>query len=180
MVSEMKDGFKRQMLLNFGIIFVAIAAATVGLYVLSGDLAAQAQKIIVDKALINKQTAILGILANLKSDAPVAARYADAMKKLLPIHDDLINFPQWLTALGRAHDVSVSFSFRGDNTAATDAVAGTDGFTLGASGSATNLIAFLQDLEVKASGFLLSIDTFDLVGDSGGYRLSAQGRLFSR
>lgn len=176
----MKRSFKQQLWISFGIIFGVVVLVSIGVYFLSGDLTAQADRIVADKTLIARQTAVLGILAKLKSDAPVAKQYTAAMQKLLPIHDDLIGFSGWLTATAKGKNVSAAFSFRGDNTPATPATPGTDGFTMNLEGSATDLAAFLDYLETNSPAYLLAIDSFDLGSTGSGYRATLQGRLFSR
>ena len=176
----MKRSFKAQLWISFGVIFVAIVLATVGMYFFSNDLTAQADKIVADRTLIAQQTAVLGVLAELKHDAPRAAQYAVAMGTLLPKHDDLIGFSGWLNSIAQAHKVSSSFSFRGDNVSASPSSPGTDGFTISVQGSAENLVAFLKDLETQAPGFLLVVDSFDLSSTGTDYRTVLQGRLFSR
>ena len=176
----MKNSFKTQLWVSLGVVFGTIIATGIGLYFLSGDLTAQGDKIITDKTLIARQTAVLGVLAQLKSDAPRAAQYQAAINKLLPAHDNLISFSPWLDALGQAHKVSVAFSFTGGNMAVTDTAPGSDGFSMSAQGAAADLAAFLGDLESQAPGFLLSIDSFDLINNGSDYKLSTQGRLFSK
>jgi len=176
----MKGNFKKQLWISFSIIFGAVAVASVALYFLSSDLDAQAAKIISDKTLVAQQTALVGILANLKSDAVQATQYAAAMNKLLPSHDELISFPQWIAAVGQAHAVSAVVTFQGNNAAATEALPGSDGFSLSATGAATDIVAFLNDLEMRSPGFLLAIDSFDLTNNGSSYQLSVQGRVFSK
>lgn len=176
----MSVAFKQPLWISFGIVFGAATVAGVAIYFLSGDITAQADKIISDKTLVTRQAAVVGILASLKSDAPKAAQYSAAMKKLLPTHDELIGFSPWLNALGQTHNVSVAFSFRGDNAGATASSLGTDGFSLSVTGSSKDILSFLQDIETRAQSFLLSIDSFEFGQSDSGYRLNAQGRLFSR
>lgn len=180
MKEGLKGSFKKQLWMSFGIIFGTVVIVSIGLYFLSSNLDAQASKIIADKALIARQVALLGSLAELKEDAPQAAAYTTAANTLLPSRDELINFPQWLTTLGQSHNVSVSFSFQGGTVPATDAAPGSDGFSLTVNGAIADLSAFLDDLEVHAP-FLVTIDSFDLVNNgAAGYRLSAQGKVFSQ
>lgn len=180
MKDTVKHGFARQLWISFGIIGMAVAAAATGVYFLSKDLAAQADQIIRDKTLIARETAVLGILAKLKSDAPVAAQYAAAMSKLLPVHDDLIGFPAWLAAAAKANNVSAAFSFRGDAAPATPVSPGADGFTMSVSGPAVNVLAFLDYLEARVPAYLLAVDSFDFGAADSGYRVTLQGKLFSR
>jgi hypothetical protein len=176
----MKTSFAKQLWLSSGIILVSVIAAFIGIYLLSGSTSAQADKIISDRTLIAQQAAVLGSLAKLESDAPHAADYMAAMDMLLPVHDDLISFPQWVTMLAGKYSVTVSFSFTGNNVVATPTAAGSDGFSLNADGTALNLVAFLNDLESHAPGFLLSLDSFSLTSDGPNYAFTSQGRLFSR
>lgn len=176
----MRNNFQKKLWINFGVIFGAVAIAATAIYFLSNDLTAQADKIVSDKTLIAKQTAAVGAFAGLKSDAPVAAQYEAAMKKLLPVHDDLINFSQWLTSVGSSHHVSVSFAFQGGLTAATADVPGSDAFSMSATGSSADLLAFLTDIEIQNQSFLISISSVNLTSNGADYRLSTVGTVFSR
>lgn len=176
----MKSDFKKQLWWSASVVVVAIVAATVALYMYSGDLSNQEQQIMRANQLAAEQNASVGILATLEGEAPRAAPYLAAFKTLLPTHDELIGFSNWLQNIGAAHHVTTSFSFTGSNVAATNGAPGIDGISLSADGSASDIAAFLQDLEFQAPGFLLSIDTFTLTNQGQNYHLSAQGKLFSQ
>jgi hypothetical protein len=176
----MKNNLGVKLWVSFGVIFGSAALAAVGIYFLVNDITVQTDKIIADKTIVAGQTAALGNLANLKGDAPEAATYQAAMEKVLPVHDDLIGFSQWLTNTGYKRNVVVISAFQGGNVAATDAAPGTDSFVMTATGSLADLSAFLGDVEGGVGGFLLSIDSFDITNDGANYRLAASGRLFSR
>jgi len=175
----MKSTFGKQWWTSVGIVLGTIIVASAALYFLSNDLTAQADKIMNDETALEKQTATVNALAHLKADAPQAAAYTAAMEKLLPMHDDLLGFPQWLTALGQSHHVSVSVAFQGGAIPATAATPGIDGFSMSANGASADLVSFLQDIE-SSSAFLLSIDSFSLTNGGANYGLTAQGKLFSR
>lgn len=176
----MKSNFKKQLWWSVGAVLAAIVLATVALYMYAGDLASQAQQIMSANALVSKQSAAVGVLATLESEAPRAAPYLTAFNTLLPTHDELIRFSDWLSGIAAAHQVTTSFSFTNSNSAAAADTPGTDGISLSAEGSADNLAAFLQDIEFQAPGFLLSIDSFTLTNQGQDYHLAAQGRLFSQ
>ena len=171
---------KKQLWMDFGIIFGCIAVASAALYFLESNLASQTAKIVAEKTAEAQQIAAVGILASLKDDAVQAAPYLTAMNQLLPTHDALIDFPQWMASVGQSNAVSVSVSFQGNAAPATATAPGTDPFSFSATGSAADLAAFLDDVEMKTPGFLVAIDSFDLLDIGPAYRLTGQGRVFSR
>lgn len=176
----MKNSLKTQLWIGFGVILASLALATAAIYYFSGDLAAQADRIIADKALISRQAAVVDILARLKREAPVAAAYLALIDKVLPTHDNLIGLPQWLDELGRAHGVTVIFAFQGNNVPMTASAPGADGFVMTVTGAPAEVASFLTDLELNSRGYLLSLDAFSFAGTGVDYKLSAQGRVFSR
>ncbi len=171
---------KREWIVGLCVIVIAIAGVSFGAYSFSSDLAAQSDKIISDKSFIDQQNSIVSQLAVLKNDASTTMPYLAAMQKLLPSHDSLIGFPDWVTGVGLSHSVAATAAFTGVNAPTTANVPASDGFTITASGSAANLVAFLKDAETESSGFLIAVDTFDLVSNANGYTLTAHGRVFSR
>ncbi len=171
---------KRQLQISIGIIAAAIAVASIAIYFFSNDIAAQTDKIVSDRTRIAEENTAVGILASLKSEAAQAAPYTPVLKSILPTYDKLVGLPQALNTLGQAHNVSVSFAFKGGGTAATTSTPGSDDFSLVATGAPSDLVAFLNDLEAEASGFIIAIDSFDFTSSGTAYLLTAQGRAFSR
>ena len=172
--------FHRQWFMSGAIILVAVALAVTAFYYLARDLEKETAQIAADRMFIADQTAILGTLAALKSAETQSAPYLAAMQKLLPTHDGLIGFPQWIAGLASADAVTASVSFTGNNVSASDSVAGSDGFSLSVSGSPSAIAAFLDDLGVKAAGYLIAIDSFTFINGGAGGTLTLQGRIFSR
>ena len=171
----------RQLWISFSIIVAGVLVAAIAFYFLTGDIAAATARIAADRALIYKQTGALGIVAQLKQEAPRAAAYQAAMDKLLPAQDGLIGFNQWLSGIAAQHQVTASASFQSNTTPPSGATPGQTGFSLSASGGINNLIAFLADTESsKPPGFLLQVTSFDLTNQGGNYQLTGQGNLFFR
>lgn len=153
--------------------------ASVALYILSGDLDVQAKAIVADRAEIAQQDEALSDLASLKAAAPQAATYEAAINQLLPGQYGLVDFGKWLTARGQLYGVSASFSFQGNPPAPAPGVLGTAPFSLTAQGpSITSLTDFLEDIETKAPGFLLSFNSFTVTNNGSSPSLTAQGVLF--
>lgn len=177
---ESVHSFKKEWWISGGILLGSILITAAALYFLLSDLAGQAQTIMADRGTIAEQNAVLSNFAVLKSDAVKAAPYMSAMQELLPTHDALIGFPSWMNGVAAAHNVSVTIAFQGSDIAATASMPGSDGFSMSAMGAESDLVAFINDLENQAQGYLISIDSFELVNQGGSYRLSAQGRVFSQ
>jgi hypothetical protein len=174
----MPNRFRRELLISSLIIGVAVVAFGLAFYFLVQDLDSQAQKIVSDRALLAQRTALLLSLADLKKDAGSAAVYRQAIDKILVSQDQLIDFPQWISGLARIRQISLSFSFQGDQVPPQNGSLGYINFSLDASGSLENLGAFLEDVEFKAQRFLVVLDTADLSGGESGYRLLSHGRIF--
>ena len=176
----MKDNFKRKLWISLGIIIGSVVLASVGLYILSGSITGAADKVIADRTLVRSQTTALSSLASLKHDAPVAAKYVDAINKLVPDQYALVTFGQWLQVLAGKYGVTTHFSFQGTPATPAPGSAGTAAFIADAEGSVTNLTLFMKDLEAQAPGFLLSLNTFDLTDDGVNSRVIVQGILYFR
>lgn len=176
----MEKGSASSLWVSIGIIGGAIVTAAVALYFLSNNIDAQASQIVSDKTTAARETEAVSMLARLESDAAQAAPYAAAMEQLLPTHDALIGFPQWVVGIGQAHAVSASVTFQGSGVPAAATTPGSDSFSLVATGALPDIVSFLDDIEVNVPGFLLTIDSFELVNNGAQYELSAQGRVFSR
>jgi hypothetical protein len=174
----MKDKFKKQLLISFGLILGSGIAAAIGLNFLSGNLHASAEKIIQERAGLSAETMALGSLADLKRDAPLAAQYQAAINKLLPDQYHLIGFGQWLNGIAQHHSVSANVSFQGTPTPPSAGAAGTAIFSISTTGSASDVIAFLKDIETQEPAFLLSINSFDLTSDGTTVNVTGQGTLY--
>jgi len=143
-------------------------------------LSGQADKIVADRALTSQKTTALASLAGLKKDMVQAEVYKRAMDKMLVTQDQLIDFPRWLDSLARARQVVFNFSFVGDSVKPQGNSPGYIGFNLDAEGRFDNLTAFMKDVELKAPGFLVSLDSIGLNVSGSGYRISSGGKVFFR
>jgi hypothetical protein len=176
----MITNFKRQLLTSLSIIFGSIIVGVVALYYLAGTVSAEANKVATDRSLINEQADSLDVLSALKNASPQAAAYKAAMDQLLPTQDGLIGFSQWISGVAAANQVVANASFQGGIAQPVGSAPGQAKFSLEVTGSLNNIAAFLQDAESKAPGFILSIDSFNLVDQNGTYQLTGQGALFFR
>jgi hypothetical protein len=175
-----KDRFAKQLWISGGVILGSIAIATGVLIFLSGEISAQASTIMTDRESIQEKTAAVATLAELEQDVPQAAQYQEAIDQIIPDQFGLVTFPQWLSTLGARYDVTTDAVLQGAATPAAGATAGTAQFSFTADGSPSNLAAFLNDMNSKAAGFLLSLSSFNVVSDGTNQKITGQGILFAR
>jgi len=176
----MEKKFKKEIWIGVGAILGSIIIFLIASTFLSGRMAEMSQQISSARATIAKRAELLANLAEIKNTSAEAAAYQQKMNNLLPPQEQLLNFPQALSSLAAAHNVSFNFSFRGTPTLPQGSSAGIAVFSMDSSGSLDSLELFLNDIEVKATRFLISIDGFDLSQSGAGYALNIQGRAFFR
>lgn len=170
--------FKRELVISFSIIGGSIIVFGIVLYFLSKDLTSRANKLTVDRLFISQRAATIAALASLKTDAPKADMYLQAMSKFLVSQDQLFDFPRWLDGIARSRQVGMNFSFQGSQTPPQGDMPGFISFSLDLSGELSNLVDFLKDIEFKSTRFLVAIDNFDLRRSDSGYRILANGKVF--
>jgi hypothetical protein len=176
----MGSHLNRQLWIGFSVIVASIAIAAIAFYLLTGHIDTAVAQIVADQALVEQQTGALGVVAQLKQQAPQAAIYQAAMDKLLPAQDGLIGFTQWVSGIATQDQVTTSVSFQGSGAPSPGVSGGQTGFSISVGGGINNIIAFLNDIESKVPGFLLQLTSFDLTNQNGTYQLTAQGNLFYR
>jgi hypothetical protein len=176
----MKDSFKKYAWISFGIIFSTIIISAIALYFLAGDITARASAIAGNRLKIVNQYDDLASYAEIKRDAPEAAQYKTAMDELLPTQEELIQFPQWLETTAGTYNVTTDFSFGAVAPAAASTTPGTAAFSLTVQGKNDDIISFLTYLESRASGFLLSFDSFDFSESDAGVKATVDGQIYFR
>jgi len=145
-----------------------------------GEMSAQANIVVNDRQAIQNKTEAVATLAQLESAVPESVQYEQAINQLVPDQYTLVTFPQWLSALGARYNVTTGAALQGSASAATPGTAGTAQFTFTAEGSPSNLTAFLDIMNAKSSGFLLTLSSFSVTSDGTNQKITGQGILFSR
>ena len=173
-----KDRFTKQLWISAGVIVAGIVLAAGVLGFLSGDISAQASAIANDRAVIQENANAVATLVQLDADAPQAARYQAAIDQLLPNQYGLVTFTQWFSQLGEKYGVTTDAAFQGSVVPPAGTVAGTAQFSFGAEGSPDNLTAFLDGMNAKSSGFLVSLTSFDVASDGMNEKMTGQGVVF--
>ncbi len=176
----MKNELKKEILLFVGMILGTFLVGG-GLLVWTGQrIVREMGKIGADRVAFVQYSRTIELLADLKRAIPTVKNYQEKMNLLLPKKDDLVQFPRWVDGVSRVNKVSESSAFQGSTAAAQDQEAGSIGFTLDASGAASDIQNFFRELEFRSNQFLTSIDNFDLTEDAGTARVLARGRVFFR
>lgn len=174
----MEKKFKKEIWIGVGMILGSIAIFIAASTLLSGQMAVMSRQIAAARVAIAKRADLLANLAEIKSTSVEAAAYQKKINSLLPSQEQLLNFPQALAPLASARGVSLSFSFSGTPTLPQSDSPGVATFTLDTSGTLDALELFLNDIEARATRFLISIDGFSLFQGGSGYALNIQGRVF--
>lgn len=175
-----RNQFVRQLWISAGVIVGSIAIAAGAMAFFSGGLSSQADAIVNDRAIVQSKTDALANLAQLESEAPQAAQYQAAMDQLLPDQYGLVTFTQWLAQLGAKYNVTTNAAFQGSVTPANGITPGTAQFSFTAQGAPQDLTDFLDGMNTKSSGFLLTLTSFDVTGQGSTESITGQGMLFSR
>ena len=172
--------FARGLWISFGVIVVSIIFAIGAIYYLANDLSAQADAIVRARAQVQNETTAVGNLANLKAQAPQAEQYQAAINDLIPGQYGLVTFDQWFQGIGKQYGVTATAAFQGAVTPAQGSTPGTVAFSFNASGPPSNVETFLDAVSRRATGFLLSIDSFNVSMNGTDYQVVGKGTLFSQ
>lgn len=175
-----KDRFTKQLWISGGIILGSIAIAAGVLVYLAGEISAQTSMITGDRQAIQAKTDAVSTLAQLEAAVPQAAQYEEAIGQIIPDQYGLVTFPQWLSTLGGKFNVTANAVLQGTANSASAGSAGNAQFSFTADGTPSNLAAFLDSMNEKSAGFLLTLNSFDVTNDGANQRISGQGILFSR
>jgi Tfp pilus assembly protein PilO len=175
-----KKRFIRQIWISVGVIVGGIAIASGLLVFFSGNISAEADTIVSDRSTVENKTDALANLAKLESEAPQAAQYQSAINQLLPNQDGLVVFTQWISQLGEKYGVTANAAFQGSVVPSAGATPGSAQFSFSVEGSPADIADFLNGMDKKATGFLLTLASFNVTGNGSNETMTGQGTLFFR
>lgn len=175
-----KEYFIRQLWISCGVILGSIVIAAGVLWFIGGQLSMEAAAIANDRAVAQSKTDALANLAQLESEVPQATQYQSAMDQLMPDQYGLVTFTEWLSQLGAKYGVTTNAAFQGAVTPSAGTTPGTAQFSFSAEGSPANLTAFLDGMNTKSSGFLVTLTSFDVTGNGSNEDMTGQGTAFFR
>lgn len=173
------DGFKRSVYVNTGVIFISFVVFLAAIWFV-GHLIQQSGRQLVDQfANYFYQSYAAERLLNLKQLEPQAKDFERKIDILVPVQDQLLNFPDFMKNLSNANVVTMSLSYPGSITQPGKGP-GAVAFTMSASGPLTNLQNFLDALENKTKQFWVGVDSAEFIRNGDNYTLTAHGKVFFR
>jgi hypothetical protein len=164
--------------LSLAMMAASIIVAFFAIQFLSGKLSVTSNAIVDDRATVQSETNALANLAQLEADAPQAMLYQAAMNQLLPDQYTLVTLPQWLAQLGGKDGVVVSAAFQGAPTLPSGETPGAAQFSFNAQGTPQNIATFLDDMNKKSVGFLVTLTSFGMTSDGLNENVTGQGTAF--
>jgi len=174
------DGFRRAVYLNSVLILTSFIVFFGAIWFLGRLIQDGSMKLVDQFSNYFYQSYAAERLLGLKQLQPQAKDLERKMQILLPVQDQLLNFPDFIKSIADAEQVTLSFSFNSGNIVSPDGGAGSIGFTLRSTGTLENLRDFLDNLENKTKRFWVGVDTVDFTRSGDSYALSAQGKVFFR
>lgn len=166
-------------LLNIGIIVVSLVGFALVLYWISGKIQAQAKAIADARSELLLASRSSELLAQFKSDQPEAQRYLQLVQTFLPGNEQLLDFPAWLNGLAANYKLPLDFRFQSEPVSPQGNTPGYIPINFQTTGSFDTLTAFLEQLELKAPRYFISLDNVDLqVQSNGDYQMTCQGKVY--
>jgi hypothetical protein len=175
-----KSHFARQLWITFGVIAGSMAIAFGAFQFFSDRLTSQSAAIMNDRSVVVDNTDLVSSLAALRAQAALAEQYQAAMERLIPDQYGLVTFEQWFSDVGKQDGVVADASLQGSITPAQGSAPGSIQFAFTIDGPLNGVTGFLNDVNTTASGFIVSIGSFDVTANGASYHVAGQGTLFSR
>ncbi|MEY4731190.1 MAG: hypothetical protein RL681_136 [Candidatus Parcubacteria bacterium] len=175
------DDFRKQALLNAGLIMLGFAACVgVGVWLASG-VREQASEIITKRALIRRQAQTIQLLADFKQISADVDFYMAKLKTFVPAEDEILDFRRWVRSLGEQHGVAVNeVVFRSGGAKPSPEGLGYSEFGLSVQGTEQQLGSFLDSLEIRTPKYLAQLTGFELVENGATYRMQSRGNVYFR
>src|SRR3989344_5787776 len=175
----MAHNFRKEFTLSASLLLGTLLVLTAGFMWVRRDINSHNTAITQNRALIYRQSHVAEALAKLKQDAPFVKRYEKLIDNLLPTRDKLIEFRKFIDSISHLKQVGAAMQFQSTQVQPQAAAAGYAPFFLEATGGHSELVAFLKEIEVKNSRFIVDIGnvSIDPIG-SGTYKVVTTGRGF--
>tara|TARA_Y100000310_G_C20652152_1_gene800028 strand:- start:689 stop:1210 length:522 start_codon:yes stop_codon:yes gene_type:complete len=173
----MPKDFKRVMSVSLSVLAVVVIVLLGLVALLRADINRRTDKVLElkDKAALRYKA--IEALASLQRDSEKARVERLSLITILPISDKLINFPRDISSLAKKHNVEIGFSF-GEEISGTETDPGYLSFSMTANASFINWLNFISSIE--RGSYIVSFDSFNLVGDEKNFKSIIDGKVFSQ
>lgn len=165
------------MLAQIGIILAIVVVFLTMIFWLSGDISERVVKIQNQQRELVARSISLESLSSLKSDAAAAKTLSSLLENILPLKDQLINFPKDMEEIARISGMDFGTSF-GDEKSATESEPGYIAFVFTIGGNYEKIVNFMRQAE--QSRYIIQWNNVDIAEKSSVYRGTISGRVFSR
>ena len=173
----MSKDFKRVMAVNLSIVAVVVIILLGLVALLRADINRRADEVIALKNKVALRYKAIEALASLQRNSEKARVEKLSLITMLPISDKLINFPRDMSSLAKKNNVDIGFSF-GEEIAGSETNPGYLSFSMTADASFINWLNFINNIE--RSRYIVSFDSFNLVGDEKKFKSIINGKVFSQ
>jgi Tfp pilus assembly protein PilO len=173
----MQAEFRKTVLLNIGISVILVAAVAAATAAVGAGIRRKTGAIMDIKKEAASRSQAIQSLAALTEDAARAGPLESQLMRILPLQDELINFPKDLKTLAGSHNLTLGFAF-GAEVPAEGNTPGFIEFQMTASGKLADVIEFLRD--IHASRYYVAMDPVDITKSGRDYSSKISGRVFSR
>ncbi|MEK7574571.1 MAG: hypothetical protein AAB514_03520 [Patescibacteria group bacterium] len=155
--------FKQGLIKKILIILLTLLIPVGGLIFLSRDINNRAEAIKKQRQEFVDRSEELSLFAKLQSQFTEANSYQGILGNVLPVRDQLFDFPKEIERLASQEGVGFGFSF-GNETPSSSNTAGRIEFAITTGGSLSKIFKFIKAME--DSRFLIGFKSFDLSGSS--------------
>jgi len=174
------NGFRTYILVSVGIIVGSITLFGVAVAYFLGNSNTTAKTISETRSMIESRAHQLEFLAAFKAIENKLVSYETRMDLLLPVKDELFDYPASLTASANKNDVNADFVFRSEQPS----VPGTLGyaeFALTSRGALDALHSFFTSIDNTGDRYLTNLISLDVSSRGASeYQIVTQGRVYYR
>jgi hypothetical protein len=175
------DSFRKQALLNAGLIMLGFAVCVATAVWLASGIRAQASDIVTKRAQLRRHVQTIQLLADFKQISGDVDFYFDKLKAFVPTEDEVLDFRRWARALGEQYGVRVNeVVFRGAGAKSSPEALGHTDFGMSAEGSVRQLTDFIDGMERRSPEYLVRLDGYEMFNTGSGYRMESRGTLYFR
>ncbi len=155
--------FKQGLIKKILIVLLMLLVFAGGLIFLGRDINLRAEVIRKQRQELVDRSEELSLFAKLQSQLTEAEPYLNILGNVLPVRDQLFDFPKEMERLASQEGIGFGFSF-GNETPSSSNTAGRIGFVITTGGSFSKIFNFIKAMQ--DSRFLISFKSFDFSGSS--------------